>query len=171
MVHLDILRTTSLYRRWNSTSNFKPWTGSISFDPTPSYLGGETAKCFFDTTPETSDDVATAGAGMLDFLTTAVHEIGHVLGIVDGIDAWDKYLLNNGLGYYFKGTNAVLQNVGAYVPLIDGCHPDGYVANAPGSTTPFYNNQVPVMFYGLYTDGVRLVPTAIELGYVAGYWL
>ncbi|MBP2636896.1 MAG: Hemolysin-type calcium binding domain protein, partial [Firmicutes bacterium] len=154
----------SLYYRWKSTSNFEPWVGSISFDATPSYSGGGTAQWFFDTTPETADDVATAGAGMLDFLTTAVHEIGHVLGIVDGINAWDKYLLDNGSGYYFTGPNAVLQNGGAYVPLLDGCHPDGYTTNAAGSTTPFYNNQAPVMSYGLYTDGMRLVPTDIELG-------
>ena len=153
---------TDLDKRWNSTSNFEPWTGSISFDATPSYSGGESAQWFFDTTPETSDDVATAGVGKLDFLTTAIHEIGHVLGLVDGINAWDYDLSSD--EKYFTGIHAVEQNGGQKIPLIDGTHPNGYAPNAPGSSTPFYNNQEPVMSYGLYTDGVRLVPTPIELG-------
>ncbi|WP_018704724.1 calcium-binding protein [Anaeromusa acidaminophila] len=150
--------------RWSSQTDFEPCVGSIAFDDTPSYSGGETAQWFIDSTPETANDVASAGAGKLDFLTTAVHEIGHVLGIVGGVNAWDKYIKNENGAIWFTGTNAKAQNGGQNIIMLDSSHPNGYAADMSGSTTPFYNNQAPVMSYGLYTDGGRLVPTAIELG-------
>ncbi len=50
-------------------ADFEPWTGWISFDCDEPW--------FFDDTPETEDDIPPA---MNDFYSTAMHEMGHVLG-------------------------------------------------------------------------------------------
>jgi hypothetical protein len=48
---------------------FEPWAGSISFKPSIEY--------FFDTTPDTDDDLPNDA---YDFISLATHELGHVLG-------------------------------------------------------------------------------------------
>lgn len=50
-------------------ARFQPWTGWISFDCDQPW--------FFDATPETDNDIPGA---QNDFHSTAMHEIGHVLG-------------------------------------------------------------------------------------------
>lgn len=59
-------------------SNFTPWAGSISFNDSPTFSDGSTAEWFFDTTPETEESIPN---NAVDFFSTALHEIGHVLGI------------------------------------------------------------------------------------------
>jgi len=56
-------------RRYNG-DDFQPRSGSISFDTSTAW--------FFDPTPATLDDVPRQ---QYDFITVALHEIGHVLGI------------------------------------------------------------------------------------------
>jgi len=51
-------------------SDFQPWVGSLTFDPD--------ANWFFDSTPNTDGDIPF---GQSDFISTALHEIGHILGI------------------------------------------------------------------------------------------
>ncbi|HWR38622.1 MAG TPA: RTX toxin [Patescibacteria group bacterium] len=155
---------SSLDTRWNSTTTFQPWVGSISFDATPHYSNGPAVSWFFDTTPETMSDVATAGASKLDFISTATHEIGHVLGILNGINAWNAHYSST--TKTFTGANAEAHNGGNPIPLVptSPSHPNGSASLAPGSTTAFANNQEPVMSYGISTTGHRLVPTDLELG-------
>jgi hypothetical protein len=58
-----------LMDRWRGEDQ-EPWAVGITF--------GCARDFFFDPTPKTDDDVASQGK--LDFLNTAMHEMGHVLG-------------------------------------------------------------------------------------------
>ena len=58
----------ALEARYSGTP-FQPWTGSMSFDTATDF--------YFDPTP---DAPHTPAPGKVDFLTIAVHELGHVLG-------------------------------------------------------------------------------------------
>ncbi len=53
-----------------TSSNFEPWAGSIAFDTSTQW--------FFDTTPNTSSAIPVEN---VDFISVAVHELGHILGI------------------------------------------------------------------------------------------
>ena len=60
----------SVFARRLQFSDFEPYIGSIYVDRSESW--------FFDQTPDTDDDIP---ADLQDFITLALHEIGHVLGI------------------------------------------------------------------------------------------
>ncbi len=91
------------------SSDFQPWAGNISFDPSPSFKNGNPADWFFDETPENGDDIPINRS---DFFTTALHEIAHVLGI--GTASIFSELTEAG---NFTGFNAVNLNSGNSVPL------------------------------------------------------
>jgi hypothetical protein len=96
-----------LATRFNE-ADFQPWTGWMSFDLEEPY--------FYDPTPETADDIPM---DQIDFLTVAMHELGHVLGI-GASDAYDALVM----GTTFIGTQSVA-TYGAPVPLSpDGFHID-----------------------------------------------
>jgi hypothetical protein len=86
-------------------NDFEPWTGSITFDPT--------ANWFFDPNPLVSDPIPS---GQSDFVSVAVHEIGHILGIGTA-DAFDNLVVYSSGSYYFVGTNATAQNGGYSMPM------------------------------------------------------
>ena len=101
----DALRT-SLDQRFHGTP-FQPWTGWISFDD------GE--PWYFDADP---DVPKTIPAGKLDFVSVALHEMGHVLGFGTA-DAF-KALAKNGT---FTGAKAKAANGGTAPALSsDGGH-------------------------------------------------
>jgi hypothetical protein len=81
---------------------FEPWAGSISFKASSNF--------FFDQTPATADDIPDQAS---DFITTAAHELGHVLGFSSGCAA----LLNLTTGTTFIGPTAVAV-YGGPVPLV-----------------------------------------------------
>lgn len=86
-------------------ANFEPWTGWISFDCSEPW--------FDDATPATADDLPNQP----DFLSTAAHEIGHVLGF--GTAMAHVALVD---GTHFTGAQAAAA-FGGPVPLIaDGTH-------------------------------------------------
>ncbi|MBW4655572.1 MAG: hypothetical protein KME20_21405 [Kaiparowitsia implicata GSE-PSE-MK54-09C] len=133
-------------------STFQPWIGTITFD------NSTRTNWFFDATPNTADDIPTSAQ---DFISIAVHEIGHVLGF--GTSRAFSRLVQNGT---FTGANARLQNGGNALPLADSAHfPNG--GQFPGSgealMTPFSNL------------GTRKLPTAVDLavlqdlGYAVNY--
>jgi hypothetical protein len=64
----DATLAAALDKRFNQEP-FQPWTGWISFDTTTSF--------HFDPSPELGQPVP---AGKIDFVSVALHELGHVLG-------------------------------------------------------------------------------------------
>lgn len=89
-----------------TATEIAPWGGSISFDTSATW--------YFDA--DTSTDEAFAGS---DFFSTALHEIGHVLGF-GGSDSW--FNLVDSLNLEFLGA-ASMASFGGAVPLdIDEGH-------------------------------------------------
>ena len=131
---------SSLDTRYNGAS-FEPWTGYITFDGTEGW--------FFDSTPETANDIPFDDS---DFISVALHEIGHILGFSAGIPAFDRFLVNN----TFTGSNARAANGGNAIPLaVDASHiQDGYQFSGSGETL-----MDPTSF-----AGTRKLPTAIDAG-------
>ncbi len=97
-------RVSNNFRGSGPVSDFEPWAGAVTFD--------RDANWNFSLAGPVSDQD--------DFLSVAVHEIGHVLGI--GTSAAFDVLVSDGS---FRGANAMALNGGAPVPLDnDGGHID-----------------------------------------------
>ena len=103
----DAVRTRGQLGAWGLTgkhTDFGPWGGSISFDTNTNW--------YFCTDP------AGAGSGQVDFRTTALHELGHVLGYGTSdswFDAVTQYAADG--NWYFTGDAAVKTFGGNAVPL------------------------------------------------------
>ena len=89
-------RVASDFRGTGPVTDFEPWAGTITFD----------------TTTDWGFATAAPQAGKLDFLSVAVHEIGHVLGF--GTSPISHLF---GAGAAFDGPNALAATGGAPVPL------------------------------------------------------
>jgi hypothetical protein len=97
----------------NSATDFGPWGGAITFS--------STANWNFSTSPPS--------AGQIDFLSVALHELGHVLGI--GTAASWTNLVSNGK---FTGSQSIAAN-GGTAPSVDnvaGHFAQGTVSNVDG---------------------------------------
>ena len=88
--------------------DFEPWVGSLSFD------AFDIGRYHFDPTPETADDIPS---DRYDFLSTAIHEIGHVLGISLSCEAFQDNVDN---GTYVGG--AAYDFYGGPVPMANADH-------------------------------------------------
>jgi len=135
---------SSLDTRYNSSNNFEPWTGSISFDISESW--------FFDATPNTSNDIPVKSN---DFLSVAVHELGHVLGI-GASNAFDSFIF----GDFFYGPKAKALNGNNLIPLDYGLGhvQDGFSIGGVGSEA--------VMDPSI-TAGIRKLPTLLDIALLA----
>jgi hypothetical protein len=154
-VYYNTRSTDTLYQRFNNRTQFQPWAGSITFDSAPQYAGGETASWWYDPTPEDGSDAETSGYNQYDFVTVAIHEIGHVLGLSGGVPAFSAQKDPNNTNS-FIGSNAVAANDNRPISLLDGTHPDGYNGN--------FSQEV-VMAYGGYSYvGHRVEPSSVDLG-------
>jgi hypothetical protein len=129
--------------RYNS-SDFEPWLGQISFDPTPN--NGSINDWFF------AQDLTTPiPASKFDFLSTALHELGHVLGITEGTPAFNN-LVQNGR---FVGVNAQQLNPSG-IPL----EPDlSHIQNNFANDTTLMDPQI--------SNNVRNLPTKYDLALLA----
>jgi Calx-beta domain/Domain of unknown function (DUF4114) len=129
-------------------SDFEPWIGRISFS--------QDANWFFDSTPSSDDDIPN---DQNDFLSIALHEIGHVLGF--GISNAFTTLVN---GSVFTGLNATLANNNSPPPLdLDLAHlQDGLRSDGRETLMDPVN-----------TRGERTLPTTLDLAVLAdiGYEL
>jgi len=116
---------------------FEPWMAQTTFDTEEVWA--------FDATPETDDDLPAADN---DFVSTAIHEIGHVLGI--GSAAAFEALVEDG---NFVGQKA-MEVHGGPVPLApDGTHFARDISS---------RGKVPSMELGT-APGQRKRPTALDL--------
>jgi hypothetical protein len=95
--------------RWQGP-DFEPWTSAITFACDKQF--------FLDPTPETFDDVPNDET---DFLSTAMHELGHALGVMTSA-AYAALISDD--GSVFTGPRA-REVYGADVPL----EPDGHLSS------------------------------------------
>jgi hypothetical protein len=131
--------------RYNG-SDFEPWLGSISFDNTTNW--------FFDPTPDTATDIPLS---QTDFISTAVHEMGHILGFNRSANAFNNLVVNDA----FTGTNTLAVNGGNPLPLQPGgAHiRDGYEFGGSGEilmdpTSSSGGRQLPTMLDAAVLDDV-----------------
>lgn len=130
-----VARTTSNFRGQGPATDFEPFVGVASFNDTISW----------------NYDVNTTVPGQFDFLTVALHEIGHVLGIGTA-PVWDTWIA----GGDFTGPNASAANGGPAVPVDGGgAHiAAGHAGNA-------------VLMDPSISSGQRVLPSGIDLGILA----
>ncbi|NJL23012.1 MAG: hypothetical protein HC895_22805 [Leptolyngbyaceae cyanobacterium SM1_3_5] len=122
-------------------TDFKPWLGIVSFDRWTNF--------FIDTTPETRNDIPLF---QYDFISTAIHELGHVLGI--GITpAFSNQL--NFAGTAFIGENARRLTGNLGIPISFGLDHVQTTFAPSASGTPVMIPLIPL--------GDRLLPTIFDL--------
>ncbi|MGK7900841.1 MAG: hypothetical protein AB4352_05390 [Hormoscilla sp.] len=136
-------RISENFRGTGPVTNFEPWVGTLSFNPNPSF------DWFFDPTPATDDDIPN---GQIDFITVALHEIGHILGIGTA-----PIFQAIGAGAAFTGPNTVNVNGGVPLPLEPDLIHVGEGATIDGQ---------PVLMDPI-ADFERILPSRIDLALLA----
>lgn len=134
----DILRSR-IYTdfRGEATTDFEPWVGSITFN--------SNADAVYSTDPN------GPAPNTIDLLSTALHEIGHVLGFGTS-GPFDGQIVAG----RSSGLNALAANSDAPIPLeVDGVH----IADGFASDTTVMDPVIPL--------GERRLPTAFDLAILA----
>ena len=91
-------RVSSNFRDTGEVTDFEPWVGTISFNPSEDL--------------DWNFEIANTNDSQIDFISVALHEIGHILGI--GVAPIFDAL---GEGGSFVGINALALNDGSGIPL------------------------------------------------------
>jgi hypothetical protein len=130
----------ALKERWEG-DDFEPWTGWVQFNSERDW--------FFDTSFDTGGDIPE---GATDALSTALHELGHVLGVAPG-GAFAR-LIEDG---HFVGQRAMAV-YGGPVPLADAY---GHIAE-----DVTIDGLTPIMATGRYR-GERYVITRLDVAMLA----
>lgn len=120
-----------------SGSTFQPWIGSMAFDQSTNW--------FIDPTPDTDTDLPL---GQQDLISTAIHELAHVLGF--GTSQAYRRQVSGG---EFEGSAAIAKNGGQSIPLSGAHIASGYERSDTGEPlmTPFASR------------GIRKKPTVLDL--------
>jgi hypothetical protein len=119
-------------------SDFEPWLGTMYFNSSGNF--------FFDSTPQTND----VPSSQFDFLSVALHEIGHILGI--GTSPAFESLTNN---QQFLGPNSNSLNNNQPIPLADN---QGHVEEGFS-----LGNEPEALMDPTLELGQRKIPTSIDL--------
>jgi hypothetical protein len=133
-----------------TSSNFEPWAGSIAFDTSTQW--------FFDTTPNTSSAIPIEN---VDFISVAVHELGHILGIGTS-PAFDSFVSDG----FFNGPNAKALNGNNPIPLeLDLKHVTDDILIGGVESQALMEDS--------FTSGIQKLPTALDIALLAdiGYQL
>jgi len=117
--------------RGETASDFEPWAGTITFNTTSNW----------------NFDIDNAVAGKSDFISVALHEIAHILGI-----GTSPIFREIGEGQMFSGFNAMQLNNGEPVPLQAGL---GHVSEGFDGNT--------VLLDPILTQGTRQLPGRFDL--------
>ena len=104
-------RISSNFRGDGPVTDFEPWAGVV----------------YFDTDSAWNFDLDGPASGSSDFLSVAMHEIGHILGFGTSA-AFDAHIING----HFHGPNALAENGGNPIPLDSiGAHvTEGFFGNS-----------------------------------------
>jgi|GEM_PF-3343444 len=126
--------------------DFEPWLGTIEFN------SAAVDNFYFDSTPETDDDIPF---DKQDFLSLSLHEIGHILGI--GVSpAFKVQIDDNG---EFVGTNSVALNNGQPVPLDED---EDHIEESFS-----LDGNADALLDKTFTFGDRNLPTTLDLAILA----
>ena len=128
------LRVSGDFRGQGPTTDFEPSSGTLTFDPLANW----------------NFNIAGPVEGQPDFITVALHEIGHILGFSTS-PTFDAFVS----GGRFGGPNALAANGGQSIPLTA----DGHVEEG------FMNDSV--LLDPISTSGVRTLPSNIDLAILA----
>lgn len=132
-------RVSSNFRGQGPVTDFEPWAGTVTFDSDLDF----------------SFSIDDPVPGQIDFISVALHEIGHVLGL-----GTSPIFREIGIGAQFDGPNALAVNQGNPVPLeADLVHVlDGFNDN-----TVLLDPQL----NPIATSGGRNLPSDIDLALLA----
>lgn len=127
--------------------DISPYTGYITFNTNPN------RSWFFDQSLDSSDDIPRETH--YDFISTAAHELGHVLGFLTS--EYDEASLRE--GNQFIGHHAMAWNEGAPIPLEeDSSHIDFSMQKGLRADL----NQYHTMHGSVPEQGVRWLPTILD---------
>ncbi|NER27111.1 MAG: calcium-binding protein [Symploca sp. SIO1C4] len=139
-------------RRLNSKTDFEPFAGSLAFSRSTDW--------WFDPTPNDLKD--SVPKGKFDFVTLAIHEIGHVLGLsLDKIPAFKAEIDGQGR---FKGSNAKAVNNGNRIQLTADRHVVGNGKGVVGTNDDSVTDGTKSVMVPKINPGTRLTPQPLDEG-------
>jgi len=123
-----------------SPNDYAAWGGSISFTNNATYTWNFSS--------------AAPSGGQVDFLSVAIHELGHIMGLNSGNPSWSNKISSGS----FTGTNSVAL-YGGNIPLSgDSSH----WANGTMSTLPVTNTAQETAMDPSLTQGTRKLLTKLD---------
>jgi hypothetical protein len=126
----------------STTTDYAPWGGSISFTTNSSVIWNF------------GDASSPPSTGQSDFLSVAIHEIGHIMGIISGNPSWDNKISSGS----FTGSNSVAL-YGGNIPLLGDL---SHWANGTMSTLPVTNTAQETAMDPSLTQGTRKLLTKLD---------